>query len=417
MRQKISKSAVDALKAGQIVADSNPVGFVARRLPSGAVTYGFRYRDKATGRQRWIGLGVHGDVTPDQARKKALKVAGEVKDGSSPVSAAAVAARRRQAAGYTVDGLLDNFLERYARPKLRSANEIERCFRVYVRPRIGSKSIYDLRRNDIVGLLDTIEDAGAPVMADRTLAHLRRALNWYATRDDQFAPPIVKGMSRARPAAERARSRILVDDEIVDLWTALDALGEEAPACFPSFVRALFLTATRRAMVSDMTFDEIEGRSWTVPGSRNKGGRPHLVPLTDTVTDLLGPKRKGFIFSSDGGRTPFSGFSKAKAALDSRLAQLRKRDGRKPMAPWVLHDLRRTARSLMSRAGVPSDHAERVLGHVIPGVRGTYDRHEYRTEKLDALQKLGALVERILRPGESVVSFPKTRKVKARPAR
>ena len=316
MRQKISKSAVDALKAGQIVADSNPVGFVARRLPSGAVTYGFRYRDKATGRQRWIGLGVHGDVTPDQARKKALKVAGEVKDGSSPVSAAAVAARRRQAAGYTVDGLLDNFLERYARPKLRSANEIERCFRVYVRPRIGSKSIYDLRRNDIVGLLDTIEDAGAPVMADRTLAHLRRALNWYATRDDQFAPPIVKGMSRARPAAERARSRILVDDEIVDLWTALDALGEEAPACFPSFVRALFLTATRRAMVSDMTFDEIEGRSWTVPGSRNKGGRPHLVPLTDTVTDLLGPKRKGFIFSSDGGRTPFSGFSKAKAALE-----------------------------------------------------------------------------------------------------
>ena len=95
-----------------------------------------------------------------------------------------------------------------------------------------------------------------------------------------------------------------------------------------------------------------------------------------------------------------SGFSKAKAALDAKLAQLRKRDGRKPMAPWVLHDLRRTARSLMSRAGVPSDHAERVLGHVIPGVRGTYDRHEYRAEKLDALQKLGALVERILRPGE-----------------
>ena len=177
-----------------------------------------------------------------------------------------MAAKRRQAAGYTVDGLLDNFLERYARPNLRSAHEIERCFRVYVRPKIGSKSIYDLKRRDVVELLDAIEDAGAPVMADRTLAHLRRALNWYATRDDQFAPPIVKGMSRAKPAAERARSRILDDDEIVDLWTALDDLGEEAPACFPNFVRTLFLTATRRAMVSDMSWDEIEGREWTVPG-------------------------------------------------------------------------------------------------------------------------------------------------------
>ena len=411
MQKKISKSAVDALKVGQIVADSNPVGFVARRLPSGAVTYGFRYRDKATGRQRWIGLGLHGDIAPDQARKKALKVAGEVRDGSSPVSAAAVAARRRQAAGYTVDDLLDNFLDRYARPKLRSAHEIERCFRVYVRPKIGSKSIYDLKRRDVVELLDAIEDTGAPVMADRTLAHLRRALNWYATRDDQFAPPIVKGMSRAKPAAERARSRVLSDDEIVDLWTALDALGDEAPPFFARFVRTLFLTATRRAMVSDMTWDEIEGRDWIVPGTRNKGKIDHLVPLTDAVIGLLGEKRKGFIFSSDGGQTPFSGFSKAKTALDHRLAAIRKAAGRKPMQPWVLHDLRRTARSLMSRAGVPSDHAERTIGHVIPGVRGTYDRFQYTDEKRDALEKLGALVERILHPTDKVVGFPKRRKV------
>ena len=77
------------------------------------------------------------------------------------------------------------------------------------------------------------------------------------------------------------------------------------------------------------------------------------------------------------------------------------------MAPWVLHDLRRSARSLLSRCNVPGDHAERVLGHVIPGVRGTYDRFEYRDEKRDALEKLDALVERILRPGEKVVGFPR----------
>ena len=102
-----------------------------------------------------------------------------------------------------------------------------------MRPKIGSKSIYDLKRRDVVELLDAIEDAGAPVMADRTLAHLRRALNWHATRDDQFAPPIVKGMSRAKPAAERARSRILADDEIVDLWTALDASWRRGTGILP----------------------------------------------------------------------------------------------------------------------------------------------------------------------------------------
>ena len=206
-------------------------------------------------------------------------------------------------------------------------------------------------------------------MADRVLAHLRKALNWHATRDGRFNSPIVKGMARTRPN-ERARTRILDDQEIRDLYAALDGLDGAAPACFPAFVRTLFLTATRLRMVSDMAWGEIEGRDWTVPGARNKGGREHVVPLTEAVIDLLGKRRKGFVFSSDGGKTAFKGFSKAKAALDARLAGIRKAAGRKPMQHFTFHDLRRTARSLMSRAGVPSDHAERVLGHVIAGVRG-----------------------------------------------
>jgi integrase len=409
MQRRISKSVIDKLQPGQIIADHNPIGFVARRLPSGAVTYGFRYRDRITGQQRWIGLGLHGDVTPDQARKKALKTAGEVRDGASPVSASAVAAKRRRAAGHSVDELLDNFILRHVRPNLRSADEIERAFRRYVRPRIGGKCIYDLKRRDIVELLDAVEDAGAPVMADRVLAHLRKAFNWQATRDDEFKTPVVRGMARTKPN-ERARKRVLDDQEIRDLWEALETVNGTVPACFPAFVRALFLTGTRRAMVSDMTYDEIDGRLWTVPGARNKGGRDHVVPLTDTAAELIGPKRKGYVFSSDGGKTAFKGFSKAKAALDARLAEIRKRDGRPPMNHWTLHDLRRSARSLMSRAGVNADIAERCLGHVIGGVRGVYDRHEYRAEKLDALEKLGALVERILRPDADVVRFPKGRR-------
>ena len=79
MSQKISKSAINALPVGGIIADTNPIGFVARRLKSGTITYGYRFMDRATGRQRWIGLGLHGDLSPEQARRKALKVAVEVR--------------------------------------------------------------------------------------------------------------------------------------------------------------------------------------------------------------------------------------------------------------------------------------------------------------------------------------------------
>ena len=90
----------------------------------------------------------------DQARKKALRIAAEVKDGGEPVSAAEAARKRGQAMGYTLDMALDDFVTRYARPNLRSSDEVERCFRVYVRPRLGGKAMYDLTRLDITELLD-----------------------------------------------------------------------------------------------------------------------------------------------------------------------------------------------------------------------------------------------------------------------
>jgi integrase len=328
MRQKISKSAVDRLPPGQILADFNPVGFVARRLPSGAVSYGFRYRHPETG-QHWIGLGT--DLAPEQARRKALRVAAQIRDGDKPVSAAMDAAKRRQSWGYTVDQLLDDFIERYAK-NLRGVAEIKRCFDVDVRPRLGKKFVQDLRRKDIVDLLDVIEDRGSPVQADRTLAHVRKALNWHATRDDQFNSPIVKGMARTKPK-ERTRTRKLDDQEIRDLWAALDALGDDAPKCFPAFVRMLLLTGQRLRMVSNLPWSEIEGTEWIVPPGRNKTGVDHLVPLTATVAALIGPKGKGYVFSSDGGKTAFSGFSKSKPPWIASLP----RSGRQQAASRCSH--------------------------------------------------------------------------------
>jgi integrase len=127
-----------------------------------------------------------------------------------------------------------------------------------------------------------------------------------------------------------------------------------------------------------------------------------LIPLSGIAQGVLikMPKigKGGFVFTRDG-QHPISGFSKFKRAFDAAmLAELRKDDPDATMPNWCLHDLRRSARSLMSRCGIPSDHAERCLGHVIGGVRGVYDMYEYFAEKKRAFEALAALVERIVNP-------------------
>ena len=133
---------------------------------------------------------------------------------------------------------------------------------------------------------------------------------------------------------------------------------------------------------------ELHGADWTLPAARNKTKVDLVRPLSKAARAVL-PKRRGkFVFSSDDGKTCFSGFSKGKTRLDRESG----------VKGWTPHDLRRTARTLMSRAGVNSDHAELCLGHVLTGVRGTYDRHAYHAEKAVAFDKLAGLVAQIAGP-------------------
>jgi integrase len=405
MRVKITKRQIDILTSGAILADEEVRGFVARKLSTGAVTYGFRYRDKTTGKQRWIGLGLHGSITPDQARILAKKRAGEVADGRDPAGEQEATreqqAKTQVAEANTVNAVLDDFLREYVRgpDTLRSADQVERAFNVYVRPRIGAKSIYDLRRSDIKAMLAEIAKEHGPVMADRVLAYVRKAFNWQMISDDDFKSPIVRGMARTKPK-QRARRRILNDQEIRDVWAALETA--DVPTCYPAFVRFLLLTTSRRNEGSMMNSDELDRSLWVIPRSRYKTKLDHVVPLSDDALALIGDKPEGcqknswFVFSTTNGKRPFSGFSKAKRALDE-IAALRKSSGRDDMPRWTLHDLRRTGRSLMSRAKIPTDHAERALGHVMGGVRETYDRYEYVEEKREALLKLSILLAEIVR--------------------
>jgi integrase len=410
MQVKISKTQVDRMTAGQILADKEVKGFVARCLNSGAVTYGFRYRDKTSRKQRWLGLGLHGSITAEQARELAKKAAGEVADKKDPQGeledARAEAKREKLAAANTVNSVLDAFEKDHVEG-LRSGDQVKAAFTNHVRPRIGDRSIYDLKRSDITTMLNEIKAESGPVMADRVLAHVRKAFNWQMVQDDEFKSPIVRGMAKTKPK-ERARKRVLADDEIRDVWKALDQI--EQPACYPRYVKSLLLAMTRRNESARMHTSEIEGDLWTIPGARYKNKLDHVIPVTPALRELIGEKPAGckgnswYVFSTTtsggqlDGAKPFSGFSKAKKELDRAIAKIRKAEGRAPMKQWQLHDLRRTGRSLMSRAKVDADHAERCMGHVIGGVRETYDRYEYLDEKRKAFEALAAMVDMILDP-------------------
>jgi integrase len=400
MKQLINKTNVDAMPSGALLVDTKIDGFVARKLPSGKVSYGFRYRGKDH-KQWWLSLGVHGQsgITAETARAQAKVYQGKVAGGKDPGAEKQAerdkAAKAKQAGKNTVNAVLDLFIARHVEKNLRSANTVKRRLEVYVRPRIGSKSIYELKRKDIVEMLDAIEDDDKAVTADRVLAYVRKAFNWYATRDDDFLPPIVRGMARTKPA-ERARVRALADDEIRSLWQALDS--PDSPEPFRNIVRVLLLTAQRRDEVGLMRAEELDGDTLVIPAERYKTGIPNAVPLTKEARQWIGNRKAGFVFSTTNGEKAFSGYSKAKRQLDAVIAEQRKAAKLKPMPEWRLHDLRRTARSLMSRAGVTSDIAEMVLGHKLSGVRGVYDRHSYAEEKRDALEKLARLVGIILNP-------------------
>jgi integrase len=231
---------------------------------------------------------------------------------------------------------------------------------------------------------------GGVVMADRTLAVIRRVMNWHATRSDDFRSPVVRGMARVN-ASETARSRILSDDELCAVWAATEGAGP-----FSALVRFLLLTGARRTEAAAMTWNEIVGADWTLPARRNKAKVDLVRPLSAAAQAVLAaqPRIEGCPYAFSNGRAPLSGYSLPKRRLDAASGT----------SGWTLHDLRRTARSLLSRAGVSADHAERCLGHVIGGVRGIYDRHEYGREKLLAFEALAAQIERIVNPPASNVT-------------
>jgi len=405
MQRRLTQAFFEAAKAH---ADDERTFYWDERQPcfglmvtsTGAKSFVIQYRAGRVSRR----MTIKGVLSVDEARKQAKSLLGEAAKGNDPL------AERRQKEGKAAN-TLKFVCEEYMKlegKKLRTGlarrAELERI----VYPALGSRPIDSIKRSDITRVLDKVAAGeikgkngkfteGGAVQADRILAIVRRIFNWHATREDDFRNPIVKGMARTN-AKEHERKRILNDDEIRTLWKT----AEESGRIFDRYLQFTLLTATRRSEASDISRSEIKGSTWAIPPARYKTGKTlnddFLIPLSAAATTILEkvPVINGcdYIFTNDGQR-PIAGFTKLKADFDRRSG----------ISDWTIHDLRRTARSLMSRARVDADHAERCLGHVIGGVRGIYDRHEYVEEKKEAFEALASQLNFILNPRDNVTSL------------
>ncbi len=386
-RKTLSDKGVADLKARAAryaYPDPELRGHYIRVQPSGGKSYAVVARDP-NGKQVWATIGDAAVLKIDDAREKARALIQAIKTGAD------------RAGPQSYQAVSDQWFKRHVEKKgraLRSGLNIRRYLDKHILPEWGGRDFASIRRTDVAKLLDKVEDNAGPVAADLVLSVVRSIANWYCARDDSYVSPVVRGMRRSEPK-ERARDRILDDDEIRAVWRAAETNG-----VFGAIVRLALLSGQRKEKVASMKWEDIDGAVWHIPSEEREKGNAGDLELPQIALDIINAQHRfgsnPYVFAGRKGH--WNSFSEGKKAFDAKV----------PIEGWVIHDLRRTARSLMSRAGVRPDIAERTLGHAIKGVEGIYDRHSYCDEKADALKRLAGLIEIILRgPVDNVMPMTK----------
>lgn len=392
MAKGFTDIAIRNLKAGtqrQEIPDAGAKGLYLVVQPSGKKSFAVRYRANGVPRKLTLPKG----CTLAAARKLAADALLAVEQGHDPaITKREVRAKAEAANAATVQALCEAYFKRES-GKLRTAHERQLVLQRLVYPEIGKIPLADLKRSDVVEMLDKIEDKNGTKMSDLVLAFIRRIFRWHESRTDDFVSPIVSSMVRYDAAANRG-TRVLTDDEIRKLWAATEP-KENVSEPFHALVRFLLLTGARRSEANEMPRAEVKNGVWTLPPERNKIKAELTRPLSQAAQRVLAtvPVVEGVTLAfSLTGRVlhltkPTEALRQAIGAADIRL-----------------HDLRRSTRTLLSRAGVSADIAEWCLGHALPGIRGTYDKHTYIPEMLQAYEALATLIDNIVNDrGDRVV--------------
>lgn len=406
------------------IPDAGLPGLYLVVQPSGQKSWALRYRFGGKPKKLTLGsvllerldpaeeaptIGI--PLTLSEARQVARQAMQMIAEGRDPSEAkkAAVALKADPDAGSknTIEFQSKRFVERYCKPKNRSWEEVQRQFNVEINSVLGQRDITLVSKSDLIGLLDAIVDRGSGVTANRVLATLKTFFGWLHDRDLINTDP---SSGLKKPTLEKSRERVLTDNEIRLIWKA--TAFYEGP--FSSLWRLLLLTGQRRNEVAGAQWGELDlkssASSWTIPGSRTKNGKTHKIPLPAEVVRIfeqlprIGLKPQ-FCFTTTGS-TPISGFSRTKSALDRRILSIAKTEavdaGRDPtdiiIAPWTLHDLRRTMATGMARLGVGLPVIEKCLNHSsgsFGGIVGVYQHHDYFDEMKTAFELWVDFIEKI----------------------
>jgi integrase len=364
--------------------------------PGGRISFYTAKHPKGSTKTVWTKLGDYPTLSLSAARLRSAEVSLALADGK-PVPAPVRGTM-------TFADVAELFMEQCLDGK-RTRTEIEQLFRSRLIPGIGHLPITGIAHEDLVTLLQGIADRadrypsgkikdGGPHAAAKALVHLKGLFRWAAFHrvgglQTNPATAIPPGELLRGRAFNRTRDRVLDDTELRTIWQAAKSIGYP----FGSLVQALILTGQRLNEIAMARRCEIAGAALEVPPERMKSKRAHSVPLTPRAQELFaslpdfGPE--AYVFTTRKGVRPISGFSRFKIDLDGMLGGVE---------PWRLHDLRRTVRTGLSRAGVPVFEAELIIAHTQGGVHAVYDRHRYQKEKLDGLLGWEALLAEILEP-------------------
>lgn len=413
-RVRLTKRTVDALtcppgRKDVLVFDSELKGFGLRVTAQGAKVFLFQYR--AGGPVRRVVLGEYGTLTADKARDRAEMLRGQVKAGRDPkaeaegarrADAAAVAeARARAAADALTFGVI---VERWR--DLHLANRREGYRREAARALLVSLAAWEDRAAhtitpaEAVAALDGIAVDRGPAAARSAFTYARAMFGWAVRRQMLPGNPFAT-IQAPEPVADR--DRVLSDAELADIWRAAGGLGWP----MGDFTRLALLTLQRRDEVAGLRWAELapDLSKWTLPAERVKNGKAHVVHLAPAARAILkaAPRLDGspLVFTTTG-KTPVSGFSGAKAALDRAITKARKEVGAEPaeLPDWRLHDFRRTGVTRLAALGFAPHVCDRLLNHVqgtIQGVAAIYQRHDFLPERKAALE---AWARHVLAVGE-----------------
>jgi integrase len=383
---RLTIRSVEAMKprlVRQEIPDSFLPGLYLVVQPSGGKAWAVRYRHN--GATRKLTLGSYPAIDLKAARGLGAKALRAVAEGRDPAREKIAA---RTAKADSVEHVVEEFLERHVRRsnRPRTVQGTERLLRQHVLPHWRGRLIHEITRRDVLDILDRVVDGGAPIAANRVHAAIRKFFNWCVARDILGVSPCA-GVKA--PSAERARDRVLSDDEMHLVWGAAEKLG----GTFGPLVKLLALTGQRRDEVARMRWDELDldAHLWTLPPARTKNNRPHEIPLSKAALIVLHnvPRIAGspFVFATNGGASPVSGYSEGKRRLDALLPA--------DMPAWRLHDLRRSCASGLARLGINLPVIEKVLNHSsgsFAGIVGVYQKHSFADEKRQALEAWGNFV-------------------------